>query len=488
MTDGYLPWILASRFGDAPAIADDRTALSFTQLDARAEALAVQLSDIGIEGGDVVAVMLPNQVELVITIAAAWRLGATITPINPDFTADEANYQLADSGARIVIASSAVGSGLDAEVLAVEAIATTASRRLPPAPVQADDIAMLIYTSGSTGKPKGVMLDHANCDAASAIMADHLRLSEADHCLLILPLFHVNALFASVLAPLRVGGRTTIVGKFSVSMFFDTVERVRPTFFSAVPTIYALLVSQPEHLTPDMSSLRFVACGAAPVSEELLEASRRRFGFSIVEGYGLTEVTCAAAISPLDGERKHGTVGRALRRLSIRVVDPEGRVLPAGESGEIQIAGPTVMRGYLNRPEVTAETIVEGWLRTGDVGVLDEDGYLRIVDRLKDMIIRGGENIYPKEIESAIAVLDGVLEVAVVGHPDPVLGEVPVAYVCTYPDATLTPDAVVEHCRRSLTRTKLPARVVVIDNLPKNPVGKIDKPALRQYGSALSVQ
>jgi long-chain acyl-CoA synthetase len=200
----------------------------------------------------------------------------------------------------------------------------------------------------------------------------------------------------------------------------------------------------------------------------------------MVEGYGLTEGTCASACNPIDGVRKLGTVGPALpgQRIAIRAED--GSFAAPGEIGEVLISGPTVMRGYLNQPEATATTLAGGWLHTGDVGRLDEDGYLTIVDRVKDMIIRGGENIYPKEIEAALYGLPDVLEAAVVGRPDAILGEIPVAYVQLYPDATSTEDELLDHCRRHLTRVKVPETIHVVSALPKNPVGKIDKPALRR--------
>jgi acyl-CoA synthetase (AMP-forming)/AMP-acid ligase II len=324
------------------------------------------------------------------------------------------------------------------------------------------------------------MLDHANAEAMSSIMAKHLSLTQADHCLLVLPLFHVNAIMVSALASFRSGGQLSIVGSFSASRFFEQIERLRPTYFSAVPTIYALLASLPEDVRPDTSSLRFVVCGAAPVSAELLDRCEERFGFTMVEGYGLTEGTCASACNPIDGVRKLGTVGPALPGERVAIMSENGSIAPQGEIGEVVIAGPTVMRGYLNKPEETAATVVDGWLHTGDVGRLDADGYLTIVDRVKDMIIRGGENIYPKEIESVLHGLPDVLEAAVVGRPDPILGESPLAYVSLYPGSTLSEEELLDHCRRHLTRVKVPETIHIVSGLPKNPVGKIDKPALRR--------
>ncbi|MXP21684.1 AMP-binding protein [Gordonia sp. HNM0687] len=475
----YLPWRLAGRSVSAPAVSDDRITLTHSEFDARTAAVAQQLSELGVGVGDVVAVMLPNRAELVIVVGAAWRIGAAATPVNPAFTAEEASRQIGDSAARVVVTLDGHSPHPGAAGIHVDDLATEVTTDVPPREPAPDDLALVIYTSGSTGRPKGAMLTHANVDAMTSMMVDHFGLTPADHCMLILPLFHVNALMVSTFAPLRAGGQVTIVGTFSASRFFDDLARVRPTYFSAVPTIFALLAATPANVEPDTSSVRFAVCGAAPVSEELLRAVSDRFGFTMVEGYGLTEGTCASACNPVDGIRKLGTVGPAIAGQQIRVVDPDGHDVPVGERGEVLIGGPTVMAGYLNNPEATAATIVDGWLHTGDVGILDDDGYLQVVDRIKDMIIRGGENLYPKEIESALAGAPGVLEVAVVGKPDALLGEVPVAYVVPYPDADVSADELRAHCADQLTRVKVPAEITVLPALPKNPVGKIDKPTLR---------
>ncbi|GLB65540.1 long-chain-fatty-acid--CoA ligase [Dietzia sp. NCCP-2495] len=475
----YLPGPLAAKFGDAPAVGDDSVQLSFRELDARVQAVAQQFRDHGVSRGDIVAVMLPNRSELVLAIFAAWHLGAAATPINPNFTASEADHQISDAGAVLVVNAGPDAPDAGRPSIGVDDLRTSTGATVPAASLVGDDLALVIYTSGSTGRPKGVMLTHSNVDAMTSMMTQVMQMTAEDHCLLILPLFHANALMVSLLSPLRVGARLSIVGTFSASTFFDRVEQLRPTFFSAVPTIYALLLTQAEGRDPDMSSLRFAVCGAAPATRELLEAAENFLGAPIIEGYGLTEATCASAVNPIDGLRKPGTVGPVIPGQRIRIVNDTLEDVPTGSRGEVLVTGPTVMAGYLNNPEATGKTLVDGWVRTGDVGVLDDDGYLSIVDRIKDMIIRGGENLYPKEIESAIGSLSGVLEVAVVGRPDAVLGEVPVAYVVPYPEAELTPESVIAHCSQHLTRVKVPVDVEIISALPKNPVGKIDKPALR---------
>ncbi|WP_067903308.1 class I adenylate-forming enzyme family protein [Nocardia vaccinii] len=472
-----LPDFRASLNPAGPCIADDRERLDNQNFAHRVRAAVAVLQGRGVAAGDVVAVVLPNCVELVVILFAAWRLGAAVTPINPESTDGEARYQIADSGAKVVIAAGGRALGtLD--------VATVAGPQAESSPAQvvactpaAGEPALIIYTSGTTGRPKGVVLGHGNVAAMCRMIIDALRLGETEHSLLILPLFHVNGIVVSVLAPLLAGGRATLASRFSASTFFDVIERVRPTYFSAVPSIYAMLVSQPLDLRPDTSSLRRVICGAAPMPAELISRFETRFGVPVVEGYGLSEGTCASTLNPPDGLRKPGTVGRPLPGQTVALMDLDGNLVADGSPGEVVVRGPNVMLGYLGRPEDTARTLVDGWLHTGDVGRFDADGYLVLVDRIKDMIIRGGENIYPKEIENVLHAHPAVLEAAVVGAPDPVLGEVPVAHVV--PAAPVTVPELMAHCRDSLARIKMPVSIFLTESLPRNPVGKIDKRQLR---------
>jgi long-chain acyl-CoA synthetase len=482
----YLPWVRPASFADRPAVRDENNDLTYAEFAEWADAVAEQFAEYGVGPGSVVAVMLPNRVELLISIVAAWRLGAAATPINPVFTANEADYQITDADSVLV-----VNAGPDAPNGGRQSIAVDALRRelvgakpLPEPSTSPDDLGLLIYTSGSTGRPKGVILNHSNLSAMTSMMQEQIDLGPDDHCLLVLPLFHVNAICVSFLTPMAIGSQLTILARFHPVEFLKAVAEFRPTFFSAVPAIYAHLVALPAEVEADTSSIRYAICGAAPASKELLEATQNRFGFGLVEGYGLTEGTCASTVNPVHGERKLGTVGPALPGQTVAIMSPEGDLLPVGERGEVVIKGANVMQGYLNRPEATAETLRGGWLHTGDVGILDEDGYLRIVDRIKDMIIRGGENIYPKEIETVIAQHPAVLEVAVVGAPHEVLGEVPVAFVAPYPDQELDAEDILELCRTHLTKIKVPTAITLVAELPKNPVGKPDKPGMRALVAA----
>ncbi|MEV0077066.1 AMP-binding protein [Nocardia neocaledoniensis] len=468
-----LPDARAAFAPDTPCVADDHTALSNAGFRDRVHAAAAVLHRAGVRPGDVVAIVLPNQVDLVVALFAAWRLGAAVTPVNPGLTDDDIRYQLDDSGAAVVVgAPERAGVTLD-----VAALAT------PAGPVAAatpeDGLALIIYTSGTTGRPKGVLLGHDNLAAMCAMIVDAVGLDETEHSLLVLPLFHVNGIVVSVLSPLLAGGRTTIAGKFSATQFFGLVERVRPTYFSGVPAIYAMLVAQPAEARPDLSSLRRVICGAAPMPAELIARFEDRFGVPIVEGYGLSEGTCASTLNPVAGPRKPGTVGLPLPGQTITIVDIDGDPVPDGTPGEVVISGPNIMRGYLGKPEETAKTVRAGRLHTGDVGYLDADGYLVLVDRIKDMIIRGGENLYPKEIENALYRHPAVHEAAVVGRPDPVLGEVPVAHVVAAPESPVSAEELTAHCRDLLAAFKIPAAIVLTTELPRNPVGKIDKKRLR---------
>jgi len=441
---------------------------------------AARLATHGVERGDIVAVMLPNGLAPVIALFAAWQRGAALTPVNPELTEDEARHQLQDSSAVLLIGgadtkalAAAVGvSWLEASVLLD--VSAPDPGEVAPSPAEPADFALVIYTSGSSSKPYGVLLDHANLEAMSAAMADALGLGPADTSLLVLPLFHVNGIIVSVLSALRVGASVVTTSWESPEAFWDVVARRRPTYVSAVPTIYALLDARTgEHV--DSASLRFAVCGAAPLPVDLMERFEERFGVAIVEGYGITECSVCATLNPVTGMRKPGSVGLPLRGQEIAIVDAQGVPVPDGDRGEVLVRGPHVMRGYLGLPEETAKVLRDGWLHTGEVGLLDPDGYLVLVDRIKDVIVRGGVEVQPREIEDALYQHTSVLEAAVVGRPDPVLGEVPVAYVSAKPGLVLTAEELRAHCAASLARYKLPTAIHVYAELPRSSAGRLVK-------------
>jgi long-chain acyl-CoA synthetase len=483
-----IPFLREEQDPQGPCIRDDNRALDNSTFAAAVRRLADRFASLGVSSGDTVAVMLPNCSEIVTSMFAAWFQGAAMTPVNPALTDEEVRYQLQDSTSAVIVGDERAAALAESTGIAWVDVRTIRERATEPAPDAAkdrgpvastSDFALVIYTSGTTGKPKGVLLDHANLEAMSTSLIAHFALTAADTSLLVLPLFHVNGLVASVLSALRAGGDVVVAPRFSPDTFWDVVETHRPTYFSAVPTIYALLDARTEREV-DTSSLRFVVCGAAPMPAELITRFEDRFQVPLVEGYGLSEGSVASTINPVTGPRKAGTVGIALPGQEVAVVSADGDPQPQGQRGEVVIRGANVMRGYLGKPEETAKVVRDGWLRTGDVGTIDEDGYLSIVDRIKDMIIRGGENIYPKEIEECLYRHPAILEAAVVGKPDDVFGEVPVAFVATKPGLTVTPEELLAHCSASLARYKVPHAVHIRTELPKNSVGKLVKGFLRE--------
>jgi len=479
MTLTHLRPILDPGFtGDA--VADTSVRLDHPAFRAAVGRMTTQLTEARIGSGDVVAVVLPNRVELVVVMYAAWSLAAAVTPVNPALTEDEVAYQLADSHARVaVVDASSQRLVADVPTIAVDSLLGAAAPERHTSGPQAGDLALLIYTSGTTGRPKGVQLDHANLAAMTEALTVALGLSAADRALLVLPLFHVNAIMLSVVAPLAVGGSTVLLQRFDAKTFWPSVVGEHATYFSAVPALYMLLTALPAGVTPDTSRLRFAVCGAAPMPPAAIGEFEARYAVPVIEGYGLSESTVALTVNPPDGHRKPGTVGPPLPGVEVRIVDEGGTPQPAGTDGEVIARGATIMRGYLNRPVETVAALGGGWLHTGDVGHLDEDGYLVLVDRKKDLVIRGGENISPSEVEAVLVAHPDVLEVAVVGRPDPVMGEEPVAFIVPRDAAAFDDHAVLDHARAVLARFKVPQEIRLVSTLPRNALGKVVKAELR---------
>ncbi|WP_291521563.1 class I adenylate-forming enzyme family protein [Branchiibius sp. NY16-3462-2] len=478
-----LPSSRAHEDPSGPCLVDGQRRWDNATFAAAVTQLAARFAALGVGPGDTVAVMLPNRIEIVTAMFAAWWRGAALTPINPALTDAEVLFQLEDSSSRVLVGDQR-STGL-AERLGIASIDVDT---MDEHPVAADDLgehlspaldefALIIYTSGTTGRPKGCVLDHANIEAMVNSIRQHLSLTADDRSLLVLPLFHCNGLLVGVLSPLLAGGSVIISPRFDPATFWDLVEEEKPTYFSAVPTMYALIDARTTRAV-DSSSLRFVICGAAPMPTELISRFEERFDVTVVEGYGLSECSVAATINPIEGIRKAGTVGLALPGVEIQIEPADGHIAAPGERGEVLIKGDIVMRGYLGRPEETAKVLADGWLHTGDVGYLDDDGYLTLVDRMKDLIIRGGENIYPKEVESVLYEHPAVLEAAVVGRPDSTYGEVPVAFVALRPGTSVTAAELEEHCSAVLARFKVPREINFAASLPKNSVGKLMKSQL----------
>ncbi len=464
----------------------------------RYRSVARFLADNGIEEGDVVAVDLLNRPELLFIILGSWLVGASVTPINVQLKAEEIAYQLRSSGSRIVFAETGFrekinaaidssGTGTSAAILDFDAADNGGAEYsrvfLEGADYQPDpknpQVLFIIYTSGTTGKPKGAMLTSGNVFNEIIQLQNVVNIREKDRMIIVLPLFHVNNLMFS-LSFLMKGASMAILRKFQSDEFFEYCEKYSPTMFSGVPTIYKMLV---DAWTPErkeaLRSIEVGICGAAPMPIQWFEEFERLYGIKIMEGYGMTEGTVASTINPRYGVRKIGSIGIPFPGQDVRVFSDADESLPPGEIGEIVIRGPNVMKEYFNMPEETASTLRNGWLHSGDIGYMDPDGYFYLVDRKKDMIIRGGENVYPKEVENQMIGIPGVSEVAVIGRPDDVYGEEVIAFIARKDDS-LTAHDVLEYCRKNIAWYKSPKEVFFITEIPKNSVGKVSKPELRK--------
>ena len=487
----------ASRIPDQPFVHWQGQSVSYGEFDTRTDALAAGLADLGVKPGDVVSVMLPNCLEFLEAWWAILKAGGVFGPVNPAFTAPEAAYVLGHSQA-VAVVTDARGAGtlVDVrrtaelgglrQVISVEdggdlTLESLAGRDgvVPTNRRGGVDLATLMYTSGTTGKPKGAMLTHDNLLANAAMGAELLPLVEGERVGMILPLFHVNAQIVTCVVPMMIGCEVAMWERFSASTFWQTVAELEPVAVSAVPTILAAVLHTANAPTGP-TSLRYIICGAAPLSRELLEAFESRFDIRILEGYGLTESTCVSSLNPYYGVRKPGSIGLPMRGQQMKIAAPDGSPVEDGELGEIVVKGPNVMAGYLHNPDATAKTIQEGWLHTGDVGYMDPDGYFFIVDRAKDMIIRGGENIYPREIEEVLYTHPGVLECAVIGVPHEVRGEEVLAVLAPKPGAELDEEELKAWAGERLAAFKVPRRFEIRAELPKTTTGKISKPPLRE--------
>lgn len=470
----FLPSLVAREGSAGLTFGGDE--LTFGALDKASNRLARRFLSEGLRAGDRVAVYLPNRPELIVAYLAAVKAGLVFTPINILYRAAEIEHILVDAEPRLLIAENApaelpgsVGF-LSADHIATWAGAESAGalgdERTP------DDLAALVYTSGTTGRPKGAMLTHANFAANAEALVDAWRMTADDRLLLPLPLFHVHGLGNGLHTWLALGYHVRLLDRFRKESIVDVMLAYRPTVFFGVPTMYErLLATPPDAARAIGEGIRLFVSGSAPLPAATLEKFERRFGHRILERYGMSE-TLMNASNPYDGERRPGSVGPAMRHVEIRIANPEsGQPAATGKTGELQIKGTNVFRGYWQREEATAEAFTEdGYFRSGDLGMCGEDGYITLQGRGKELIISGGFNVYPREIEEFLLRQDGVREAAVRGMPDPVKGEVAVAYVCGG-----DPSRLAAACRDNLASFKVPRRFVTIETLPRNALGKVQK-------------
>lgn len=480
--------------GSREAIVDGTTRLTYQQLWDRVRRAAGLLRSLGIGREDRVATLTMNCHESLELFYATAEVGAILVPLNWRLAAPELDYQIRDSGARAIF----VGpehSGLADELAAdpplrarIDLAREYATKRDESAPFDGGehrarfaDPHLILYTSGTTGHPKGAVLTHANTFWNVVNMALPVALSERDTTVTVLPMFHSGGVGLYTVPTLTLGGRVVIVRKFEARELLGILERERAALCFGVPAIWLEMLKCDEFTQARLPQLRYVVSGGAPMPTAVMDRLVER-GFTYLQGYGLTETSPGGTLMPVeDARRKAGSVGKAAPFVELRVVGDDERPLPPGAIGEVHFRGPNVFAGYWNKPDATAEAFTaDGWLRTGDLGYLDEEGFLTLVDRKKDMVITGGENVYSAEVEDVLFAHPAVAEAAIIGVPDERWGEAVCAVVVLRPSQRATADELIAHCRARLAKFKAPKYVVFVDALPRNAAGKVLKRTLRE--------
>ena len=487
----------ARRVPDKPAMILGDTRISYAVLNGLSDLVAANLSAGGLAAGDRVGLQLPNIPEFVIAYFGILKAGGVVVPMNVLLKAPEIEFQLRDSGAVALISCAAAAdeavkgadaagvrslffAGPEVQVTGGASFGDLLAGDAPEpqlAPVSPADPAVIIYTSGTTGTPKGAVLSHftlyMNADKSGQLFA----FDDSDIVLVALPLFHVFGLSSILNVCVLLGGTMSLTPRFEPAAVLAQIQRDRVTIFEGVPTMYVALLQVPGLDDYDTSSLRVAVSGGAPMPAEVIDSFERRFGVVILEGYGLSETSSTTTFNISAEQRKVYSVGKPIWGVSVQVWNDQGRPQPAGAEhvGEIVVRGPNVMTCYHGNPEATAQAFADGWFHTGDLGYFDADGYLFIVGRIKDLIIRGGYNVYPREVEEVIYAHPAVAEAAVLGVPDPRLGEEVHAVVAVRAGQSVTEDELIDFTRSRLAAYKYPRTVEFRESLPKGPSGKILK-------------
>jgi len=498
----------AEKYNDKVFLYWQDDTVSYSQINELTNKVANFLYDLGIRKGDKVSVYLPNMPEYVYLYLGIPKIGAVTGPVNALFKPREVKFVVGHSEAKALVTIPklmplvneikkdlpnlkhviVIGEPVEGTLNFTE-LMNKASAEAPPA-VEIDereDSAAILYTSGTTGFPKGVLQTHFNIRRNAEMIKDFLKAGEDYRFMLILPLFHVNAQIVTIMGPFTIGASCILTPGFSAQTHWETVAKYKASTFSCVPTVLSILLRMP-HENLDLSSLKFIICGAAPLPVEVFREFEKTFNCKIVEGYGLTEGTCASSVNPLPTEtedkRKIGSIGIPLPGNEMKIVDNDGNDVPPNTKGEIIVKGDNIMKEYFKNPEANAETLKGDWLYTGDIGYMDDDGFFYITDRKKDMIIRGGENIYPREIEEVLYSHPDVSLATVIGIRDKIYGELPKAFIVLKEGKSVSDEEIIEYCKKNLADFKVPKYVEIRDDLPKTPTGKIMKQPLREEEEA----
>ena len=478
----------AARCAARPALRVGGDTTTYAAFDEQTARVAGLIRSRGLELGDPVGVMLPNVPQFAVIYYGLLRAGCVVVPMNVLLKSREVTFHLKDSGAKLLFAwhevveeaeKGAAGAGVETIQVAPGSFEELLVGTEPhPDVVQRadDDIAMILYTSGTTGTPKGAELTHRNLAENARVTAETVICSQPEDVILgALPLFHAFGQTCALNASVYSGSCLSLLPRFDPGQALEILHRDRVTVFVGVPTMYSALLHHPDRERFDTTSLRICLSGGAALPVEVLRGFDAAFDCKVLEGYGLSETSPVASFNHPDRVRKPGSVGTPIRGVEMKVIDEEGNETPPGESGEIAIKGHNVMRGYRQRPDATREAIRDGWFRTGDVARVDEDGYFFIVDRKKDLIIRGGYNVYPREIEEVLYEHPAVREAAVVGIADERLGEEVGAAVVLNSGESATPEELRDFVKSRIAAYKYPRKVWLVDTLPKGPTGKILK-------------
>ncbi|HEY6120555.1 MAG TPA: long-chain fatty acid--CoA ligase [Pyrinomonadaceae bacterium] len=477
----------------------DGRQFTYSEFDQAVNRTANLLKSHGIGKGDVVSLLLPNSVEYIVAYFACWKLGALAGPVNSLLKHHEAAYVISNSDARALLVHGDFLSMIDSmrpempllkSVIRFEDQAKATknfSATLSPTSVDLNDEAIIIYTSGTTGKPKGCLLTHGNVIANARQVSQWLGFSNRDRLLSVMPLFHMNAVSVTTMSALYAGASTVVSPKFSASRFWETISEFQITSFGSVATMLTMLLAKypngvPQGLKTDQ--LRFAMCGSAPVPAEVIKRFEDTFNCLVIEGYGLSESTCRSTFNPPDQHRRLGSCGLPIGN-EMRIVDDQDCDVPDGALGEIVLRGENILKGYYKDEQATAQAFRNGWFHTGDIGYRDEDGFFFVVDRKSDMIIRGGENIYPREIDEVLYQHPAVNAAATIGIPDQLYGEEVAAFVVPANDDEVTAEELLAFCRERLADYKCPKTIRFVKEIPKGPTGKLLKRELaREFSSS----
>ncbi|MDP6658089.1 MAG: long-chain-fatty-acid--CoA ligase [Nitrospinaceae bacterium] len=490
----------AVRLPDKIALIENENELTFAQALSRVEAFSTRLAERGVTKGDRVALLFPNCIEFCIAYFAVVRLGAIAVPLNNRLATKEFTYIINDAGpstlvvgyqfwetylsfrehlthpSQVIYAGDAPLEGIDFLKDLISPVANT----LPAPQILPDDPACIMYTSGTTGLPKGAVMSHRNVFTNARNCGAHLNYREDDKTLIVVPLFHVTGLNSQLVAFIYVGGTSVIMRDYNTARMIDLLAKHKVTVTFKVPTMYTLMLANPSLENSDLSALRLAAYGGAPMAPEIIKTLQQQLDVNFYNAYGLTETSSLTTVLPCcDALRKAGAVGLPVSGIRLRVMTDDGREVTPDEIGELWIKGPNVVGAYWNKPQATAEGLGDGWLKTGDFARIDDEGFVFIADRKKDMINRGGENVYSIEVEAALLTNSMVLEAAVVPRPHTIFGETVHAFVVPAQHVQPTEEEIITHCEKLIADYKVPSSVTLVTELPRNPGGKVLKNKLR---------